>query len=433
MWNPWHRRVQRHSRSRPGRAGLRPAVALSLAIALVGLMVPLFPACRVRHLGGDSEPTASSSSSSAVIAASSTTPPSGSVPAGPASSASASSDLDAGPPAEPAVIALLGIDSEPEDVEAVLGAVGASRDAMATRTRGALDAVVDGMVVIEGSPSFIEAGRTDASEDALLTDAAVSGPDCWFAGVAALERVRNPVRAARALCGAPQSILAAGGAFTWARALGLTEQEPAPTASHSAAASATVPAGADAGPADASSPEWTPWAWLMGDPRRDGGANDGWSDADAESSEPRPPIGAAAILVRDATGAFAGAMSSASSDFGVPGRIGDVVIPGAALYVGDAGAVAISGYDGHLARLALARAVHARLAQHASAKDAAEWAIAQVPEGVHMGIIVLEPGGFAARSTTEMAWAAQIGDDASSSASKPVRARAPATSKGEGP
>lgn len=329
------------------------------------------------------------------------------------------------------MVALLGVDSEPEDVEAVNAAVTASREALSAGGHGALDAVVEGMVVVESSPSFVAAARTDAGEDTLLTDASVSGPECWFAGVAALERVRNPVRAARALCGAPQSILAGDGALTWARALGLTQEQTVPAASHPAAASASVPPSAGAGQPEAPIPEWTPWEWLVGDPRRDGG-NDG-AAPNGDASEPRPAIGAAAVLVRDSGGAFAGALSSAGPDFGAPGRVGDVVIPGAALFVGDVGAVAISGYQGHLARLGLARAVYGQLAQHAGAVDAAEWALAQVPDGVHMGIIVLDAQGFAARSTTEMAWAAQVADQYASSASKPARAAGRGAAKGGEP
>ncbi len=429
MRKPCHRRAFVRSRTRPGRARLRRAAALSLGLALAGLLAPVFTACRIRHIGSEPGANASGSASASIANAASGEAPaaSASVPAEPMAAVSSSAAAEGGLPTEPAVIALRGVDSEPEDVETVRSAVAASRAAMTRGSRGALDAAVDGMTVIESSPSLLEAAKGDGGEHALLTDASVSGPGCWFAGVAALEGVRTPIGAARALCGASHPILAGDGALMWAQSLGLTDEGPA-AAGSSSAASVSSQVVSDAGPPDASPPEWTPWVWLVGGGRRDGGLVDARAEADA--SEPRVPIGAAAVLVRDSTGAFAGAMSDADSDVEAPGRVGDVVIPGAALFVGEAGAVAISGFQGHLARLGLARAVYRQLAQHQSANDAAEWALAQVPDDARVGVVILDATGFAARSTTEMAWAAWVGGKEDSSASKPSRSAPPATSKG---
>lgn len=325
------------------------------------------------------------------------------------------------------MIAVLGVDSEPEDVAVVARGVDAAEEVLAAPEHGALSAAVAAMVEMDGIAVSGDDVVLGQPAHVRLGDAAVSGPGCWFASVAAVEGVAHPAQAAKALCGAHHPILAGDGASDWARAMGLAVAVPELSSSAPAASSAPV----DAGVPDATPPSWKSWEWLVGDPTTDAGSRDasldGQGDIDAAA---KVAIGPSAVVVRDATGAYAGALSTVWSEPGEPGRLTDISIPGAALYVGDAGAVAISGRDAELARWGLAKETYALLDQNRSARDAAEWAVAQVQDGVHVAVVVVGRSDYALRSTTRTAWAARSGDDAESSASKARRVPGPAGSKG---
>src|SRR5690606_38788873 len=84
---------------------------------------------------------------------------------------------------------------------------------------------------------------------------------------------------------------------------------------------------------------------------------------------PRPtPADTVALLIRDANDLFAVAASSGGPLLALPGRVGDVAVPGAGIYVGKQGAVAITGRGELLVELQLARKVYERLELTRSAR-----------------------------------------------------------------
>ena len=89
------------------------------------------------------------------------------------------------------------------------------------------------LVVLEDDPRF-NAGtgsRVRIDGETIQMDAAVMHSEGSFGAVAAIERVANPVRVARAVVGGPHRILAGDGATAFARALGMADYDPSTEAS----------------------------------------------------------------------------------------------------------------------------------------------------------------------------------------------------------
>lgn len=111
-----------------------------------------------------------------------------------------------------------------------------------------------------------------------------------------------------------------------------------------------------------------------------------------------------ALLVRDANNLFAVAASSGGPPLALPGRVGDVAVVGAGIYVGKQGAVAITGRGELLVELQLARRVYERLELTHSARISAVWGIKQLPKGEQAGIAVLGKRDAHVAQSGDVAW-----------------------------
>jgi hypothetical protein len=140
------------------------------------------------------------------------------------------------------------------------------------------------------------------------------------------------------------------------------------------------------------------------------------------SGQPKKPPSAdaghdtVAALVRSEAGGFAGVVSSGGPPLTVPGRVGDVPTPGAALWVGKRGAVAITGPGERIIDLGLARAVYEKLVALRSPKLAAAWGVKQLPAGVAVCVAVMDGRSFAVEPPDAMAWVGSEGDKSVESA-----------------
>jgi isoaspartyl peptidase/L-asparaginase-like protein (Ntn-hydrolase superfamily) len=123
-------------------------------------------------------------------------------------------------------------------------------------------------------------------------------------------------------------------------------------------------------------------------------------DAGADSSD---TIG---VLVRAATGEFGGALSTGGTTLTLRGRVGDVPLRGAGLFVGPKGAVACTGNGEDIVREMLARRVYDRIAAGESADAAVRWGVALFEERIAVGLIALDESSEAAHANRSMAWAA---------------------------
>ena len=176
--------------------------------------------------------------------------------------------------------------------------------------------------------------------------------DGKFGAVACLRDVRNPILVAQAVHSTPHNLLAGPGAVGFARALGHAAPQPpeAPVQQVVAARSDTV-------------------AVL---------ATDGQSYAAAASS---------------------GGMLNAAV-----GRVGDVALIGCGLFVGSAGAVAVTGDGEQVIRRLLARRLYLMLQAGHDPSRVAEEGV-QLLSPADAGTLVLQEGHPHAASSAGMAWA----------------------------
>jgi isoaspartyl peptidase/L-asparaginase-like protein (Ntn-hydrolase superfamily) len=369
--------------------------------------------------------------------------------------------LDAGAPPEGSFALVFGgLESAPERPQTERKAVQVALAALASG-KAPVDAAVDAVAVLEDDPDR-NAGRGSSLRIDGVTvqmDAAVMAEDGRFGAVAAISRVRHPVRVARAVFDTEQRVLTGSGAQVFARGLGhwdfdpVTEQAKASYRTLLAAELAR-----DAGASSILPQGWQMWvdaSALLPDAGAPAEIADASLDAGAamlpaaaadaaqpkqppkpvpappkpavpKAPKPLPPLkqpqpkdaghDTVAALVRSEAGGFAGAVSSGGPPLTVPGRVGDVPTPGAALWVGKRGAVAITGPGERIIDLGLARAVYEKLVVLRSPKLAAAWGAKQLPADVAVCIAVMDGRSFAVEPADAMAWVASEGDKSVESA-----------------
>ncbi|HEX6287648.1 MAG TPA: isoaspartyl peptidase/L-asparaginase [Herpetosiphonaceae bacterium] len=248
----------------------------------------------------------------------------------------------------------------------------------------ALDACEAAVRAMEDDPTF------DAGVGSFLNavgqvemDAAVMDGRTLDAGaVAAIGRVRNPVRLARHVMQTEHVLVVGAGAEQLAEAVGIPCCEPLDL---------VVPR------------ERERWQRIQADP----------SFAIEDAFRGHDTVGALAL---DERGNIAAAISTGGVPNKLPGRVGDTPLIGCGLYADDeAGACCATGLGEAIIRVVLSKSVVDRLAHGESAQDAADHAIemmARRTDGA-AGCIVLRPDGSVgvAHNTPRMAYAYRCGAD----------------------
>jgi isoaspartyl peptidase/L-asparaginase-like protein (Ntn-hydrolase superfamily) len=322
--------------------------------------------------------------------------PSSSSPMSPATSPVSPATLPPRPWA-PAAIAHCGAGTPPSAAGGCAPAIAAALAVLA-RGGGALDAAVAGAAVLEDDPRY-NAGTGSAVRldgHAVQMDAAVMDSRGRFGAVAGVEEVRHPIEVARAVLDTPHRLLAGAGASAFARAIGHAPWDPR-TPARVAAAEALRGKLAAADPS-------LPAAWRGFDWRR------AWNYPTPPPAATAPLAAAAApgndtigVLVRDADGGFAAALSSGGYALVLSGRVGDVPIPGAGLYAGPYGAVAATGRGEKIIDADLARTVYRWLEAGVPVDEAVRRGVDLVDEAA---LIAITPTGYAAEARPPMAWCA---------------------------
>lgn len=292
-----------------------------------------------------------------------------------------------------AAIAHGGVGSPPAWADGCRAAVDA---ALAAVDRGAdpADAAVAGVVVLEDDPRF-NAGtgsRVRLDGKSVQMDASVMRSDGKFGAVAGIERVKNPVKVARAVMDSPHLLLQGDGATRFARTLGMPDYDPttAESLSRSRQQSAVL-----LGPG--APPEWKSFDW-----RAHWNFDAPVPSALAADAGAHDTVG---VAVRAADGRFGVALSTGGLALAMRGRVGDVPILGAGLYAGPSGAAAATGTGERVVEAGLARQVHGWLASGSTAQEAADRAVALIRGKGDIGIIVISTGELAAAADRPMAWA----------------------------
>jgi beta-aspartyl-peptidase (threonine type) len=288
-----------------------------------------------------------------------------------------------------------------------------------TRGGSALDAVEAAVTVMEEDPTF-DAGRGSfltsdgrVQLDALLMD----GGRMKAGGVACVERLRNPIQAARlVLEQSPHVYFVGAGAEEFARSHGMAlidnaelvldrERERLKTAQEREAAGLADPtfSGVD----DDKGPET---AALLGSGVRGQGSEttetSGANRLSAAHWRSHDTVGAAAL---DAAGNLAAGTSTGGTLNKTPGRVGDSSLIGCGCYADNlSAAVSLTGWGEPIMKLVLGKWAVDRVAGGTTPDSAAHEAIDYLFSrlGGHGGIILLGPDGRfgIAHNTPAMAW-----------------------------
>ena len=233
----------------------------------------------------------------------------------------------------------------------------------------ALRAVIEAAVVLENDERFnAGTGANYRLDGSLQMDAILAASDGRIGSVAAIERVRNPIRVARLVMDSPHTMLCGEGATQFAHHRGIADDPPITdkAARRLAAALRRLKSGE-----------------LRPTERK-------WQGKDMHGT-----IGAVA---RAADGTFAVSCSTGGTSMMLPGRVGDSPIFGAGTMCGEHGAVCATGDGEEIIRRLASMRVYMRLAEGMHPQAACETEVAVFPEPYTIGLIAVsrEAHGMAA-------------------------------------
>jgi isoaspartyl peptidase/L-asparaginase-like protein (Ntn-hydrolase superfamily) len=260
----------------------------------------------------------------------------------------------------------------------------------------ALSAAIAGTVVLEDDPRFNAGTGANIRLDGatIQMDAALMTSAGRFAAVAVIERVRNPIEAARLVLDSPHVLLAGEGATRFAHKLGMADEVPrAPEAEakYERRLAELRAALAERGVEDDGVTDWAAYWNFPG----------AMPPALARWREGGDTVG---TVTRDRQGRFAATLSTGGTSVTLYGRVGDVPVYGAGLFAGERGAVACTGEGEEIIRQGLARAVYAAMAEGRSAADAVAAAAVAFPKGQAVGLIAVDHRGWGVAANVEMAY-----------------------------
>ena len=240
---------------------------------------------------------------------------------------------------------------------------------------GALEASVVASELLEDDPRF-NAGtgsRFCIDGRTIEMDASVMDEKGRMGAVAAIRKVRHPIRVALAVLDTPHVLLAGEGATAFARWAGFEEFDPVTDR-----AEEFLRKGLARLREGKVSPYNQPWlAFRERYPV-------------FEASEACDTIGAVAS---DGKGGFAAANSTGGSALMLLGRVGDSAHFGAGLWAGPTGAVATTGIGEHIIRKLVAKEVYDRMKEGMGTQDACEWGLTLLPAEIPLGVIAAGPDG----------------------------------------
>ena len=273
--------------------------------------------------------------------------------------------------------------------------------AVLSRGGSALDAVEAAVTVLEDNPAF-DAGRGSfltsdgrVQLDALLMD----GGRMKAGGVACVERLRNPIQAARLVLEKSRHVYFVGpGAEQFAHAHGMALIDNAELVlDRERERLAQAQARQAAGLADLS---------FSGQALHDDKSPETALPADPDGFDSHETVGAVAL---DGRGNLAAATSTGGTLNKTPGRVGDSSLIGCGCYADNlSAAVSLTGWGEPIMKLVLGKWATDRVAAGTAPELAAQEAIAYLYNrlGGHGGIILLGPDGRfgLAHNTPAMAW-----------------------------
>lgn len=264
----------------------------------------------------------------------------------------------------------------------------------------ALDAVQAAAVSLEDD------GRYNAGSGATLRldgrtielDASLMDSEGRIGVVAAVQGLKNPIRAAREVMSTPHVILAGEGAVAFARRRGVAEPHPGPNARAKESFRKVRRA------LGSKQFEELRAAWRSFDMRANWNFPVPFEEVFGESDT----VGAVAL---DREGRLATANSTGGASPMMAGRIGDSPIVGCGFYAGPSAAVVSTGVGEEIIRRMLARSVYDAVAHGEEPARACEAGVAHYPKEIPIGVLAISRRGWAAAHNRDMAWAARVKED----------------------
>lgn len=300
--------------------------------------------------------------------------------------------LAGGPQAGPLAVTHAGVGTPPDLADGALRAAIAARQVLLAR-QPALEAAVAGTVVLEDDPRYNAGtganirldGKTIQMDASLMTD------DGAFAAVAVIERVKNPIRAARLVLDSPHVLMAGEGATVFAHRAGLPDEVPVSPEAQTKYEARLERLRSQYQSAGTLEFDWKKY-WNFP------------NELPADMEAWRHGGDTVGTVVRDVEGGFAATLSTGGTSVTLYGRVGDVPVYGAGLYAGPAGAVACTGHGEVIIREALARTVYEQIASGVSARAAVHRAASDFPEDSSVGLIAVDRAGWGVAANREMAY-----------------------------
>ncbi|MGB9635785.1 MAG: isoaspartyl peptidase/L-asparaginase [Thermoplasmata archaeon] len=241
----------------------------------------------------------------------------------------------------------------------------------------ALDAVVEAIVVLEDDERFnAGTGSYAKLNGEIEMDAALMDSNMQAGGVAAIKRVRNPIRVAKCVMETPHVLLVGEGALDFARKMGFPDYDPMTEKARKKLLEVKE---------KLRSGDLPPWAekWKKF-------AYPGLSGT----------VGAVAM---DDANYFAAGSSTGGTSIMLPGRVGDSPLIGSGLYAGKHGAVTTTGIGEEIIKRVLCKSVYDKISRGMHPQKACEWGVSLFPNEISVGIIAVSKKGTGVASNREMA------------------------------
>lgn len=272
---------------------------------------------------------------------------------------------------------------------------------LAAQGKPALDAVLAAAVVLEDDPRFNAGTGSNIRLDGLTIqmDAALMTSDGGFGGVAAIERVKNPVLVAARVLASPHLLVVGGGAVALARRCGFPDYDPATPRAREKVARALR---AVARPGHDPDYEWDAEPWRGGLIDRLWNFSGSPPDLAALRALDGDACDTIGAVARDAEGRFAAACSTGGTLLMLRGRVGDSPLMGCGLYAGPDGAVCATGVGEEIVRRSLSRTVYDWLAAGVPVDEACRRGIALFPDEIDAGVIAVSRSGHASAANRPM-------------------------------
>lgn len=241
-----------------------------------------------------------------------------------------------------------------------------------SRPDAALRAVIEAAVILENDVRFnAGTGANMRLDGSLQMDAILATSDLRIGSVAAIERVRNPIRVARLVMDSPHVMLAGDGATQFAHHRGIADDPPVTDKAKDRLEKALE-------------------RLKSGDVRP---TEQKWRGKDMHGT-----IGAVA---RGPDGTFAVSCSTGGTSMMLRGRVGDSPIFGAGIMVGEHGAVCATGDGEEIIRRLASMRVYMRIAEGEDVQSAVEAEVAAIPQPYTVGFIAVSKDAHGMAATND--------------------------------